>query len=375
MDPILLKSTISKFADQEINREVANRDRDQHFDRSLWRGTADIGMLRLFIEPAWGGLGMDLFTGMLLFEHFCNQCEDQGLSFSLAAHLFACVIPIWKYGSDDQKNKYLTPLVNGSMIASHAISESTAGSDTFKMTAYARSHQDGYILNAVKNYCTNASVADIALVYGITDAAKGSVGGVTTFLVHKECFTTGSVQHKLGLRTAHMSDLTVTEQVIPYAQVLGGEGGGNYLFHQSMMWERLGMSIMHLGITSRLFAKSIDFVKTRKINSLPLSQFQSITHVLADMHTEIEATRQLIYHTVRELQSGKNVFQLASMVKLKSSELYKKCANDLLHLQGASGLFVPNDFERAVRDAAASSIYSGTSEIQKNIIAGYLKLT
>lgn len=376
MDAGTIKSNLIDFLREEVNPGSSQRDTDQVFSLPLWKQLGSLGLYGICIGPEHGGHGFDLITGMSIFETFAHHCEDHGLTFSVAAQLFSCIMPLHKYGTPEQKGKYLPLLVQGEMIAAHAISESSSGSDAFNMKSHADWLDGSYILNAEKKYCTSGIIADLLFLYAITDPSKGPIGSSSVFILekNKSQFDPGHLQDKLGLRTAQMCDIHVRHMAVAPDQLLGGIGGGFALFQYAMSWERMGMSIMHLAIMDRLIDKTIKYLKERKSGMIPLGQYQSIMHLLAGICTELEATRQLCYHTIREFQSGKQVYHLASMTKLKSSELFKSVATDLLHLQGAGGILTPNEYERTMRDAAASSIYSGTSEVQKNIIASYLKL-
>ena len=376
MDADSIKSNLTDFLHKEVNPGSEQRDRDQSFNNRLWKELGSIGLFGLFVDPVYGGSGFDLAEGMSIFETFAHHCEDHGLTFTVAAQLFSCIMPLCKYGSPEQKKRLLTPLVQGDWIAAHAISESSSASDAFNMNSRAEWQDGSYFLTAEKKYCTSGVMADLLFLYAISDSSKGAIGSSSVFILekNKNQFNPGPLQDKLGLRTAQMCDIHIQNISVPHEQLLGGIGGGFALFQYAMSWERIGISVMHIAIMDRLIHKSIKYLKERIVGSVPLSQYQSITHRIAGMYTELEATRQLCYHTIREFHSGRQVYPLASMIKLKSSELLKSVATDLLHLQGAGGMLTPNEYERTLRDAAASSIYSGTSEIQKNIIAAYLKL-
>ena len=372
----LLTARIIDFAINQVNPDASERDQLQKMDLVLWKTAGEIGLFGLFIEEKYGGQGLDIKTGMELFENFALNCEDNGFTFSIAAQLFSCILPLWKYGSEDQKQSYLPSLIDGTSIAAHAITETASGSDVFQMNATAAPQGEHWLIHAEKNYCTSGSIADIIFLYAISDHAKRTLGGSTLFLLEKinQQFSSAPRQDKLGLRTAQMSDILVPNISIHGLQAIGGIGGGYPIFQYAMIWERIGMSVMHLGMLDRLFTMSIHSLKEKKSNSFDVARYQSITHKLAIIKTEIEATHHLCYHVIKEFASGKNVYALASMIKLKSSELLKSSAIDLLHLQGAKGLLIPNQYERILRDATCATLYSGTSEIQKNIIASHLKL-
>ncbi|MFC4634279.1 acyl-CoA dehydrogenase family protein [Dokdonia ponticola] len=365
---ITLKKEIIAFSQSELNAGVEDRDRNETFDRLLWKKCGDLKLQGLCIPEMYGGRGLDFQHMVIALEALGYGCTDNGLSFSIGAHLLACTIPILKYGSETQKREYLPMLCGGSWIATNAITEQKSGSDVFKMSSIAHKVKNGYILNGEKNYCTNAPVADLAVVYAMTNEQKGALGGISSFILEKKYFETSDKIEKMGLRTALMGDITFKDSELPNSTLIGKEGAGTVQFTKSMMWERVGLSAIHIGTLQRLLDEVVVFVKERKISNQSIIHHQSIGHKLADIRTTVEAGKLLIAKAAFLIDNNLKANTAASMAKLYVSELYKNATSNILQIYGASGYIKNSDIARSLRDAQSSTIYSGTSEIQKNLI-------
>ncbi len=371
-----LREEVIHFAKSHLNEGVESRDRDQHFDRKLWEKCGEIGLQGLMVPKDFGGRGLDFLSMVVALEAFGYACRDNGFSFAIGAHLLACVLPIWKFGSKEQQAQLLPSLCDGSWIATNAITESQIGSDVFKMQTIAKLDGDGFILDGEKNYCSNAPVANLALVYALTNPEKGALGGISGFLLEKnknEFASTEKIE-KMGLRSCLMGDVSLCDVRVSRKAILGKPGGGTRQFTQSMTWERIGLSAIHIGTMQRLLEKTIDYAKKRKVFGKNIGKYQAVAHQLVDLKVQLEAGRLLVYKAAWQLKEGGNPTVEASAAKLFVSELYKKSTMILLQIFGAIGYVENSDIERSVRDAAGATLYSGTSEIQRNIIAKNLKL-
>lgn len=363
-----LRNEIIDFSQSELNEGVEDRDRNETFDRALWKKCSDLKLQGLSIPEKYGGRGLGFENMVIALEALGYGCTDNGLSFSIGAHLLACTIPIWKYGSEIQKRDYLPLLCDGSWIATNAITERKSGSDVFKMSTIASKTKNGYIFNGEKYYCTNAPVADLAIVYAMTNEQKGALGGVSGFVLEKKYFEASEKIEKMGLRTALMGSVTFKNTEAPNSKLMGEEGAGTVQFTKSMMWERVGLSAIHIGTLQRLLDEVVVFVKERKIANQSIINHQSIGHKLADIKTKIEAGKLLIAKAAFLIENNVKANTAASMAKLYVSELYKNASSNILQIYGASGYLENTDIARSVRDAMSSTMYSGTSEIQKNLI-------
>lgn len=371
-----LREEIVHFAKTHLDEGLEDRDREQRFDRSLWLKCGEMGLQGMPVPKDLGGQGLDPLSVIIGLEALGYGCRDNGLTFALGAHLLACVVPLWKFGRKEQQEKYLPRLCDGTWVATHAITETQSGSDVFKMQTTAILTGADYSINGEKNYCSNAPVADVALVYALTNPDKGALGGISSFFLEKEKsqFVSSEKIEKMGLRSCLMGRLSLDQVQVPASAVLGKPGGGMIQFSQSMTWERIGLSALHIGTMERLLEKTKEYARSRTVFGQPIGKYQAISHQLAELEMMLEAGRLLVYKAAWKLREGQAATVEASLAKLFVSEMYKNQTMNLLQIFGASGYVGNSDIERSVRDAAAATLYSGTSEIQKNIIAKYLKL-
>jgi alkylation response protein AidB-like acyl-CoA dehydrogenase len=372
----LLRENTIRFARSVLNDHVIERDREQVFSRELWRECARIGIQGLPVPEEYGGTALDALSCAVVLEALGYGCRDGGLVFSLCAHLLACVVPVWRHGSEEQKRRYLPRLCDGSLVGAHAITEPGSGSDTFSMRTRAERDGDGWRINGSKTFISNGPVADVAVVFAVTDADKGFHGGVTAFLVESETtgFSAGQKFEKLGLRTSPVGELVFVDMYVPASTVLGQVGGGAAVFATAMDWERCLLVASHVGTIERLLETSISYARTRSQFGQPIGKFQAVAHKIADMKVQLEAARLLAYRAAWRLENLRNASLDAAMAKLMVSESLLKTALDAVHLHGGYGYMVEYEVERALRDAVGSTIYSGTSEMQRSIIGRWLGL-
>ncbi len=374
----LLREEIIRFAQQELNKDVVKRDREQIFPHELWLKCGEMKLPGLPVPEEYGGGGLDSLSTAMALEALGYGCHDGGLVFSICAHLLACVIPIWKFGSEEQMRRYLPGLCNGKIIAVNAMSEPDSGSDAFAMRtrAVATPDGEGFRINGTKTFSSNGPVADLAVTFALTDPEKGYHGGVTTFLVEKETpgFRSSKKWDKMGLRTSPIGELVYEDVYVPASAVLGKAGAGSTQFTHSMDWERACLVACHVGTMERLIEKSVNHARTRKQFGQTIGKFQAISHRMADMKVKLEASRWLVYKAAWELERSKKVSMDAAIAKLFASESLVQTALDAVQIFGGYGFMTEYEIERALRDAVASTVYSGTSEMQKNIIARWLGL-
>ena len=373
---VALEKEIASFAKENLNDDVEQRDASGTFDRKLWEKAGEIKLQGLAIPSEFGGRGLDAIdTSVALKVLGCN-CGDNGLTFGIGAHLLASAIPIALFGSDGQKQKWLPDMCSGRIISCNAITENQAGSDIFDLKTEATAGEGGFVINGQKTYCTLAPVADVALVYATTDRSKGFFGGITAFLVNTktEGFIINHVHQKMGVKTLPMGSITLDNVVVSEEHVLGGVGGGGPIFTKSMDWERTQLAALHTGQLKQLLELTIDYAKKRKAGGQPIGSYQGVSHPIAEMRVELEACELMSLQAAAKLKAGKDVGITASMTKLFVSEQLQNAAKKCLQILGGSGYSDGNYVERTLRDAMGASIYSGTSEIQKNIIARNLGL-
>ncbi len=372
----LLRKEIVRFAREELNEGAERRDREQSFPHEQWKKCGRLGLQGLPVPEEYGGGGLDPLTTAIALEALGYGCHDGGLVFALCAHLLACVVPIWKHGSEEQKRHYLPGLCDGSLIAVNAMSEPDSGSDAFAMKTTAVRDGTGFRLNGTKVFSSNGHVADLAVVYAVTDPEKRAFGGISAFLVEKGAsgFRPGQKYDKIGLRSCPLSELVFDDVHVGSDAVLGKAGGGADMFAQSMEWERICLVASHVGTMERLLERAVEQARTRTAFGQPIGRFQAISHRIADMKVRLEAGRLLTYRAAWRLGRTRTVSLDASIAKLFTSESLVESCLDTVRIFGGSGCVEEFGIERALRDSVASTIYSGTSEMQKNIIARWLGL-
>jgi alkylation response protein AidB-like acyl-CoA dehydrogenase len=371
-----LYDEIVRFAREVLNPGARERDRDHAFSRDLWRRCGEMGLPGLCVPEEYGGVGLDPLSTAVALEALGYGCEDGGLSFSICAHLLACVVPIVRHGSDAQKRRYLPGLAGGTLVAANAMSEAGSGSDAYAMRTRATRDGDEWLLNGTKMWTTNGPVADVAVVYAITDPDKGYYGGISIFLVDRDTpgMTAGQTFEKMGLRSSPIGEVVLENVRLPAAAMLGGEGAGTIAFTQSMEWERVCIGAKHVGTMRRLLEKSIHYARTREAFGTKIGKHQAVAHKIADMKIRLEAARLLVYKAATGLDRARDVALDASAVKVFASEALVQTALDTVQIFGGNGFMTEYEVERTLRDAVGSKIYSGTNEIQRNIIAKWLGL-
>jgi alkylation response protein AidB-like acyl-CoA dehydrogenase len=370
-----LRAAVRAFAREQLNHDLERRDHEGAFPRDCWQKCAEFGLLGLPVPVEYGGQGQDLVTTTIAMEALGWGCRDNGLVFSLNAQMWAVQMPLSHYGSDEQKRTWLPRLVSGKSIGAHAITEPGAGSDVFSLTTRAERRDGGYVLNGQKTFATNAPVADVALAFAYLQR-DGQPAVLTAFLVPRETpgVTFGKPIAKMGLRTSPMGEVVFEDCFVPEAARLGPEGAGMRIFSSAMEWERACIFAGHLGAMERLLDDCIAYAKQRRQFGQPIAKFESVADRVADMKVAIEAGRGLLYKVGWLADRGKSAVLEAAMAKLFVSEMHSEAALAALQLHGGYGYMTEYPIEREVRDALSGTLYSGTSEMQRKIIARCLGL-
>src|SRR5688572_2129343 len=369
-----LRQEIVEFARAELNCGAAERDRTESFPHDLWHKCGALRLQGLFVPEEYGGRGLDPLSATVALEALGYGCDDGGLSFAICAHLLACVVPIWKHGTEEQKRRYLPKLCDGTLIAGNAMTEANSGSDAFALTTRAEPEGDGFRINGSKNMVSNGPVADVFVTYAATDPGKGYHGGVTAFVLPRDTpgVRAGQSFEKMGLRSCPLGEVVFDNVYVPADAALGRAGTGGSIFAQSMEWERICLVAIHVGTQERLLEQSIRHVRSRKIKGQAIGQ--GVSHRIADMKVRLDASRLLMYRAAGRLDRSRDIALDASMAKLLVSESLVATAQDALRIIGGHAILADHEAERALRDAVSSTLYSGTSEIQRNIIARWLGL-
>jgi alkylation response protein AidB-like acyl-CoA dehydrogenase len=372
-DQQTLRQAMLAFASSELNEGLIERDKAAEFNRDGWLKCAKMGVHGLPVPQEWGGSGCDALTTVGALESFGYGCKDNGLAFSINAHMWTNEIPLLDFGTPDQKKRYLPGLVGGEIIGGNAMSEPGSGSDAYALRTTAEKKGDRYVLNGSKVFVSNGPVADLVLVFATVDKAKGKQG-VTGFLVERKFagFTVAKKMDKMGIRTSPMAELFFDNCEVPEENRLGREGSGQALFTHSMNWERACLLASAVGSMQRILDTCVRYAKERKQFGKSIDQQQLVQDKLVGMKMRIEASRFMLYKAAWLLAKGKSIFSEAAMAKLQISESWVAVARDAIQIHGGYGYMVEYEMERELRDAIGSTIYSGTSEIQKLIIAPML---
>ena len=369
-----LKRELSDFAQEHLNDGVVQRSREGHFDKALWSKCGEMLIPGLPVPAEYGGKGFSALDTAVALEGFAYGCEDGGLAFALGAHLFACTIPLWLFGSDQQKADYLAAMCAGTLIATNAMTEAEGGSDAFNMKSRGVQRQSKFHLNGSKSFCANAPVSDLCLTYVLTDPEKGFFGGVSAFLLERKRHDYKVIREieKLGLRTCSTGQIALDGVVAGADDVLGKPGGGGIIFNRSMEWERIGLSAMNVGTMSRLLERAVAYAKRRKSGGMAISKYQAVSHTLVDIQAGLEACKLLVYQSAARIDAGENASLGAANTKLFVSGCFKSMTVKLMQLYSGSGYEADSEIARVLQDSLACTVYSGTSEIQKNIIAQWM---
>lgn len=368
-----LKTAAAAFARGELDRDLATREQAGEFSHAAWRACARFGVQGLPVPTAMGGGGADILTAVLVMEGLGYGCHDNGLIFSLNAQMWSVELPIVKFGTPAQQQRYLPGLISGDLIGVHAMTEPDSGSDAFSMRTRAERKDDCYVLTGTKQYVTNAPVADVMLIFAARPDTP-PMAGVSAFLVEKGAPGLTVTKHldKMGLRTSPMAEIVLDECVVPAENRLGPEGAGMAIFNHTMVWERSCILASALGSMQRQLEASVQYARDRKQFGQPIGNFQAVAAKLADMYVRLEAARLLVYRAAWLGQQGGAAVAEAAAAKLFTSEAWVASSLDAVQLHGAYGYMRESGIERDLRDAVASTIYSGTSEIQRVILARML---
>lgn len=358
-----------EFASQQLREGVTERDRDAVFSREHWDACAEFGLHGLLVSPDWNGTGQDLLSAIAIMEGIGYGALDNGLVFSVAAHAASCEGPLAEFSSEDQKKEWLPRLADGSLIGATGITEPDSGSSALSLSMTAVQDGEDWVLNGSKTFVTNAPVADLLIVYARTGEG---FGGITCFLVPcpTKGLTIGPSMEKMGLRTSPMSQVYLDDCRVPATAVVGGVGSGAMIFNQTMDVERLLVMAPAIGVMERILERCVQHARQRKAGGVPIGKNQSISHRIADMEMELESARLLLYRAAWRRMHRGTATRESALAKLAVSEAYVASCRSALQIFGGYGYMVDYEIERELRDALATTLYVGTSEIQRNLIAG-----
>lgn len=369
-----LYSRILEFARSELDARHSDEAK-RAFDRVQWRRAATVGLQGLAVSTRFGGRGHDCLTTALGLEALGRGCADAGFAFAVAAHLLACALPIDQFGTDAQKCQFLPNLCSGEWIGAHALTEAEAGSDVLAMRTNAVWRDGSYTLTGEKLFVTNAPVADVLLVYATTNPGRGMFS-ISAFLVPRETpgLVVGPTIEKLGLNGAPMGAVRFDGCILPATARLGAAHGGAAIFEHAIRWERSCLFALWIGAMDRQLREVIARANDREQFGRPIARNQAISHRVAEMALRLESARLLLYRACWSLARGEGSALPGSLAKLAVSEAFVKSSLDAIQIFGGRGVVSECGVERDLRDAVPGTIYSGTSDIQRDILARELGL-
>jgi alkylation response protein AidB-like acyl-CoA dehydrogenase len=364
----MIRDTARKFADERIAPGTIDRDEKEEFPREIVKELGELGFMGMMVPEEWGGSGLDTTSYVFALEEISRVDASVGVIMSVNNSLVCYGIN--KDGTQEQKEKYLRELASGRKLGAFALSEPEAGSDASNQRTTAVRDGDCYVLNGSKNWITNGSTADLVLVMAATDKSKGAKG-ISTFIVEKGTpgFTVAKKERKLGIRSSDTVSLAFTECRVPAANRVGAEGDGFRFAMKTLEGGRIGISAQAVGIAQACLNASVRYAKERKAFDRPIAELQAIQFKIADMATNIDASRMLMLKAAALKDAGKPFGAEAAMAKLFASKTAVQSALEAIQIHGGYGYVREYLVERYLRDSKITEIYEGTSEIQRIVIA------
>jgi butyryl-CoA dehydrogenase len=365
---LLIRDTVRQFMETEIHPHVRDWERTDHFPLdALWK-LGSLGCCGMLIPEQWGGAGLDTLSYVLMLEEVARI--HAAMSTALSVTNSAVQLPLLAYGTDAQKSRYLKSLASGKIIGSFCLTEPAAGSDAAGIQMTAVRDGDHYKLNGTKTWVSNGSAAGLFIVFAKTDPSAGGKG-ISAFLIEPNTpgFKVGRHEDKMGQRSSPSVELILDDCAVPVGNRLGEEGQGLRIALSALDGGRIGIAAQAVGLAQGALDESAKYARSRKAFGQSIGEFQAVQWMLADMHTEIEAARGLLYHTAFLKDSGNKMGSSSSRAKLYASEMVNRVVYKAVQIHGSLGYSRESEVERMYRDARVISIYEGTSEIQRAIIA------
>lgn len=365
----LLREMVREFAVKEVAPSAPERDEQERFDRDLMFGRlAALGLTGIIFPEVYGGAGADYISYAVAVEELSRVCASTGVT--LSAHLSLGSNPIYLFGSEEQKRKFLTPLATGEKMGAFGLTEPSAGSDAGGTKSVAVRDGDEWIVNGTKVFITNGGEAEIYVIFARTDKEARKHHGISAFIVEKGTpgFSFGKKEKKMGIRSSLTCELVFENCRVPADNLLGQEGEGFKVAMKTLDGGRIGIAAQALGIAQGALDTAVDYAKERKQFGTPICRFQGVQFQLADMATQIEAARLLVYQAAGSASSGKSYSRQSAMAKLFASETAMKVTTQAVQILGGYGYTRDFPVERMMRDAKITEIYEGTSEVQRLVI-------
>lgn len=366
---LMLRDAVREFALNELAPRASEIEENHIFPAENMAKMAELGFLGAHIPEKYGGAGMDFTSFVIIMEEVSRVCGSTGIT--LAAHSSLCAYPLFKFGSEEQKRKFLPDICSGRKLGAFGLTEAEAGSDAGATKTTAVRKDDHWVINGSKMFCTNGSKADLIVIVAKTDLEAPSSHGISSFIIEKGFpgFTVGKDEDKLGLRGSVTTQLFFENCQVPAENLMGVEGEGFKHFMETLDEGRVVIGVMALGIAQGAFDEALKYSKQREAFGHPIAKLQTIQGYLADMAMQLEAGRLLIYSAARKLDAGQRVTRESAMAKLYASEVANFVTNKAVQIHGGYGYTKDFDAERFFREAKVTQIYEGTNEILRLIIA------
>ena len=367
----LLERTVREFAEAEVKPLAAEIDETGQFPRETLRKAAELGLTGISVAEEWGGAGMDHMSYAIVMEEIARVCASTSVILSVQNSLYCGTIE--KFGTDEQKKKFLLPFARGEKIGCYALTEPQAGSNAAALKTKAVLKGDRYVVNGTKAWITNGGVADAGVIYVNTQPEKGEKG-ITALVIEKGTpgFSVGKEEKKMGIHATACVELSFADCEVPVANRIGNEGDGYKIALTTLDGGRIGIASQATGIAQGAFDAALAYAKQRQAFGHPIAEFQAIQFMLADMATEIDAARLLARRAAWKQDAGQRFSMEAAIAKLFASEMATRVAHKAIQIHGGNGYSREYPVERAYRDARITEIYEGTSEIQRLVIAGWV---
>ncbi len=365
----LIRDMVREFAETEVAPTARIRDEEERFDRALmFDRLGELGLTGIVFPEEYGGAGADYISYAIAVEELSRVCGSTGVT--LSAHLSLCANPIYLFGSEEQKMQFLAPLARGEKMGAFGLTEPSAGTDAGGTRTTAAKDGDGWLLNGTKIFITNAGEAETYVVFARTDKQAQKHHGISAFIVEKNTpgFTFGKKEQKMGIRSSPTMELVFDNCRIPASQLLGEEGQGFKIAMKTLDGGRIGIASQALGIAQGALEAAVNYARERKQFDTPIAKFQGIQFQLADMATQIEAARLLVYSAAYKASNGISYSQASAMAKLMASETAMRVTTQAVQVLGGYGYTREFPVERMMRDAKITEIYEGTSEVQRLVI-------
>lgn len=365
----MMQKLVREFAEKDLAPGAAERDEEERFERPLFDAMGDMGLTGICFPEEYGGAGGDVLSYIIAIEELSKV--DDGYGIALSASVSLCGWPIYAYGTEEQKKKYLVPIAEGSKLGAFGLTEPNAGTDAASQQTVAEDKGDHYLLNGSKIFITNAGEAEIYIVFAMTDKSRGA-RGISAFILEKGMpgFTFGKKEHKMGIRSSQTMELVFQDVKVPKENMLGKEGDGFKIAMSTLDGGRIGVAAQALGIAQGALDHAVKYSKERVQFGKPISSNQAIAFMLADMATKVDAARLLTYRAAYLKDNGQPYAKEAAMAKMFASDIAMAVTTDAVQVFGGYGYSREYPVERLMRNAKITQIYEGTNQVQRMVISG-----